>query len=110
MYNVRDFSSSAARGEAGDLVFVDGVRTPFLASLTNFQTMMLHQLLAQVVDHDVVVGLDALVQSLQLHQARPLPGQLPLPSVHQAPLGPVLLQQQPRLLLQSLVRVAKVLV
>ena len=70
----------------------------------------LHQLLAQVVDHDVVVGLDTLVQRLELHQPRPLAGQLPLPPVNEAPLGPVLLQQQPRLLLQPLVRVPQLLV
>ena len=35
-------SSSADR-----IVFVDGVRTPFLASLTGFQSMMPHQLLAE---------------------------------------------------------------
>merc|ERR1719384_2301844 len=29
------------------IVFVEGVRTPFLASLTGFQTMMPHQLLAE---------------------------------------------------------------
>ena len=51
-------------------------------------TTHLHELLAQVVDDDVVVGLDALVQRLQLHQPRPLLPQLPLPPLHQAPLRP----------------------
>ena len=32
---------------ADKIVFVEGVRTPFLASLTGFQTMMPHQLLAE---------------------------------------------------------------
>jgi len=32
---------------ADPIVFIDGVRTPFLASLTDFQYMMPHQLLAQ---------------------------------------------------------------
>ena len=32
---------------ADKIVFVDGVRTPFLASLTGFQNMMPHQLLAE---------------------------------------------------------------
>ena len=49
VYGARNFSASAARCEAGNLVFVDGVRTPFLASLTNFQTMMPHQLLGQAM-------------------------------------------------------------
>jgi hypothetical protein len=40
-YSKRTYSSS------NPIVFIDGVRTPFLASLTDFQYMMPHQLLAQ---------------------------------------------------------------
>ena len=47
--DARTFSSSVPRCGADNLVFVEGVRTPFLASLTNFQTMMPHQLLAQAM-------------------------------------------------------------
>ena len=49
LQNARALSASAPLHEAGNLVFVDGVRTPFLASLTQFQTMMPHQLLAQAM-------------------------------------------------------------
>ena len=31
------------------MVFVEGARTPFLSALTEFQTMMPHQLLAQAM-------------------------------------------------------------
>ena len=41
--NARRINTSSG----GDIVFVDGVRTPFLASLTEFQHMMPHQLLSQ---------------------------------------------------------------
>ena len=40
LHNARHMSSDP-------IVFVDGVRTPFLASLTDFENMMPHQLLSQ---------------------------------------------------------------
>jgi len=43
-YQVRNSSTNIAEDP---IVFVEGVRTPFLASLTDFQSMMPHQLLAR---------------------------------------------------------------
>ena len=40
LHNARNMSSDP-------IVFVDGVRTPFLASLTDFESMMPHELLSQ---------------------------------------------------------------
>ena len=41
------YGSKRAYSSSNPIVFIDGVRTPFLASLTDFQSMMPHQLLGQ---------------------------------------------------------------
>ena len=41
------YCSKRTYSSSNPIVFIDGVRTPFLASLTDFQYMMPHQLLAQ---------------------------------------------------------------
>ena len=47
--HLRNLSTSTSSLLVPDLVFVDGVRTPFLEILTQFQGVMPHQLLAQAM-------------------------------------------------------------
>ena len=57
-------------------------------------------LLTKVVDHDAVVRLDRLVQTLQLEQAASLRGKLSLLPLKLGPLASILPEQELRFLLQ----------